>query len=479
MSAPRTLFEKIWQAHAVSASADGETLLYVDRNLVHEGSFLAFGLLDAERKKIWRPSRNIGFVDHFAPTAGRDKGVDGIADLEARKMVTQLEANAQRHGITCFGLDDPRQGIMHVVGPELGLVLPGSIVTGSDSHTCTNGAFGAFAFGIGQSEIRQVFLTQTVWRARPQSLRVRIEGVLAPGVSGKDLALAVIAALGAGGGSGYVIEYAGSCIDAMSMEARMTLCNMAIEAGARAGMVAPDETTFRYLQECVQAPKGQAWSTAIAAWRRLPSDPDARFDREIALRADAIEPMVTWGTSLDEVAAVHGRVPDPAAVADPDRRARMERALDYMGLAAGTALADIPIDRVFIGSCTNSRIGDLRTAAAVFNGRRARIPVLVSPGSMSVKRRAEAEGLHKVFAAAGVEWRDASCSMCVGSNGDLVRSGERCASTSPRNFEGRQGIGARTHVMSPAMAAAAAVAGRIVDVRSLMIGETAWNLSRN
>ena len=468
MSAPRTLFDKIWQAHAVSASADGETLLYVDRNFVHEGSFLAFGLLDAERKKIWRRSGNIGFVDHFAPTAGREKGVDGIADPEARKMVTQLEANARRHGIACFGLDDPRQGIMHVVGPELGLVLPGSIVTGSDSHTCTNGAFGAFAFGIGQSEVRQVFLTQTVWRAKPRTLRILIEGELAPGVSGKDLALAVIAALGAGGGSGYVIEYAGSCIRAMSMEARMTVCNMAIEAGARAGMVAPDDTTFRYLQDCAHAPKGHAWEMAVAAWRKLTSCADAVFDREIALRADAIEPMVTWGTSLDEVAAVQGRVPDPSTAADPDRCARMQRALDYMGLAAGTALAGIPIDRVFIGSCTNSRIEDLRTAAAVFKGRRARIPVLVSPGSTTVKRRAEAEGLHEIFTAAGAEWRDASCSMCVGSNGDLVRSGERCASTSPRNFEGRQGIGARTHVMSPAMAAAAAVAGRIVDVRTFL-----------
>ncbi|MGH8617827.1 MAG: 3-isopropylmalate dehydratase large subunit [Burkholderiales bacterium] len=468
VSAPRTLFEKVWQAHAISAAPDGETLLYVDFNFVHEGAFLAFGLLDAEKRTVRQRAQNIAFADHFVPTRGREKGIDGIADAEARTMVTQLEVNARRHGITYFGIDDPRQGIMHVVGPELGLVLPGSVITGSDSHTCTNGAFGAFAFGIGQSEIRQVFLTQTIWRARPKTLRVCIDGTLADGVSAKDVALAVIAALGAGKGSGYAIEYAGSCVRAMGMEGRMTLSNMSIEAGARAGMIAPDDTTFRYLKSCPHAPKGDAWTAALEDWRQLPSDDGAAFDREIALRAEDLQPMVTWGTGLDEVVPVDGRVPDPAAVEDAEQRTRMERTLEYMGLAAGTAVADVRIDRAFIGSCTNGRLDDLRTAAAVLKGRKVRMPVLVSPGSRTVKRQAEAEGLDAIFTAAGAEWGDSSCSMCVGSNGDLVGHGERCASTSPRNFVGRQGIGARTHVMSPAMAAAAAVAGHVVDVRTLM-----------
>ncbi len=458
LMSPPTLLDKIWSRHTVATLGE-ESLLYVDRNFVHEESTQAFEALAEERHPFFRPAHNVAFCDHYAPTRGRERGVDAIPDPEVREMIVGLEANAARYGLRCFGMQHAQQGIMHVVGPELGLVLPGFIVTGSDSHACTNGAFGALAFGIGQSELRQVFFTQTVWKRKPKALRIAIEGALGAGVSSKDAVLHVIGTIGANGGSGYALEFAGSCVRGMTMEARMTLCNMSIEAGSYAGMVAPDDTTVAFLEELSPLRDRRLWNSAVEAWLALRSHPDARYDREVRIDAGAVRPTVTWGTSLDDSVAVDGCVPDPARVEDSERRARMERALDYMGLAAGTAVSDIAIDLVFIGSCSNSRLVE---------GRRARVPAVVSPGSRSVKRAAEAEGLDSIFTAAGFEWRDSGCSMCVGSNGDVVQRGKRCASTSPRNFEGRQGPGARTHVMSPAMAAAAAVTGRITDVRKLL-----------
>jgi 3-isopropylmalate/(R)-2-methylmalate dehydratase large subunit len=463
-----TLFEKIWNEHVVLTPSADESLIYVDRNFVHEESVQAFEALAQAGRRMFRPDKHVAFADHYAPTRGRHADVARIAEPEVRDMLTQLAANAERQGLRHFGVADPRQGIMHVAGPELGFVLPGFVVTGSDSHTCTNGAFGAFAFGIGQSELKQVFFTQTLWRKKPRGMRITVTGQTAHGVSAKDVVLAVIASVGANGARGCVIEYAGSCIAGMTMEQRMTVCNMSVEAGAQAGMVAPDDTTFSYLASTVFAPKGAAWEAAVSRWRDLSADPGAVYDREVDVDARALAPMVTWGTSLDDVSPVGGRVPDPADADEPEQRARMQRALDYMGLAPGTELAGIGIDLVFIGSCSNARIEDLRAAAAVVKGNRTVVPSVVSPGSTGVKRQAEAEGLHAVFMDAGFEWRDSGCSMCVGSNGDTVGSRQRCASTSPRNFEGRQGVGARTHVMSPAMAAAAAITGRIVDVRTLI-----------
>lgn len=468
MSAPLTLFEKIWNRHVVMTSADGESLLYIDRNFVHEGAFLAFELLAKAGSRIRRPGGSIAFVDHFAPTR-RIGGAraPAIYDEDGRRVIAQLEANSKAHGLEFFGLDDEQQGIMHVVGPELGLVLPGLVVTGNDSHTCTNGAFGALAFGIGQSDVKQVFETQTVWRRKSKTMRVRIDGKLSLQISSKDVALALIGHLGAGAGTDYVIEYAGSCVSDMSMEARMTLCNMSIEAGARSGIVAPDARTLEYLTRCSRAPKGAEWDRAIGAWSALTSDRGAKFDREVDLDVGGLAPQVTWGTSLDQACSIEGRIPLLAEIEDLDRRAVTERALAYMALTPGAPIQGVPIDRAFIGSCTNSRIEDLRVAADVLRNRRVRVSTLVSPGSMQVKRQAESERLDHIFKSAGAQWGDASCSMCVGSNGDIVPPRERCASSSPRNFEGRQGIGARTHVMSPAMVAAAAVAGAIVDVRAL------------
>ena len=457
-----TLFDKIWQRHVVTTSADGESLLYVDRNFLHEGSFLAFDILKQGGGRV-RGAGHTGFVDHFAPTA-RVAGVRVVADAEARRVIELLGENTKAHGLEFFGLDDENQGIMHVVGPELGLILPGFVVTGNDSHTCTNGALAALAFGIGQSEVNQVLQTQTVWRRKPRSMRVLVEGTLPPAVASKDVALALIGKLGAGAGTGYVIEYAGRCVSDMSMEARMSLCNMSIEAGARSGMVGPDETTLAFLSRCARAPREAA---AIEAWKALASDPGARFDAEVTFNVSRLSPQVTWGTSLDQVGEVEGRTPVPGDITDSARREAAERALQYMGLTGGARLEGISIDRAFIGSCTNSRLEDLRAAATVLRGRRVRIPTLIAPGSMRVKRLAEAEYLDRIFGEAGAQWGDASCSMCVGSNGDLVASGQRCASSSPRNFVGRQGVGARTHVMSPAMVAAAAVAGAIADARAL------------
>ena len=460
----RTMLDKVWARHVVETGPGGRALLYVDRHLVHEGSFHAFEMLRRAGRGVRCPDLTIAVADHYVPT-GTPAGTP--VDPEISATVDQLGRNASAWGIVLLGRGDPRQGIVHVVGPEQGLTLPGLTVVCGDSHTATHGALGALAFGIGASEVEHVLATQTIWQRRPGVMRVSVDGRLGFGVGAKDLALHLIAAIGAAGGTGHVLEYAGPAVGAMSMEARLTLCNMAIEAGSRAGMVAPDETTYAYLEGRPLAPRGDAWGRALAAWQALPSDADARFDREVALDAAAVVPTVTWGTSPEDAAPISGRVPDPATAGDPARRASLERALAYMGLQPGTPLDEIRVDRVFIGSCTNSRLEDLRAAAAVLRGRRAMVPAMVVPGSGLVRRAAEAEGLDRVFRDAGLEWREPGCSMCVAMNGDTARPGERVASTSNRNFEGRQGPGARTHLMSPAMAAAAAVTGRLTDVRRL------------
>jgi 3-isopropylmalate/(R)-2-methylmalate dehydratase large subunit len=468
MTRPQTLFEKIWQRHVILEREDGAVLLHVARHLVHDGSAAGFRALRERGLRLRRPDRTFGTPDHYVPTTTRDMAT--IAEAGRRDMVSTLAANSRQHGFTVFGLDDPRQGIIHVIGPEQGITQPGLLMVCGDSHTATHGALGALAFGIGASEVAHVLATQTLWQAKPRSMRVNVTGRLGPGVTAKDVIIAIIAQISAAGGTGHVIEYAGPVISALSMEGRLTLCNMSIEAGARAGMVAPDEATYAYLKGRPVAPKGKAWDTALAFWRTLPSDEGAVFDTEVTVDGNAIAPMVTWGTSPESAGPITGSVPDPAAEADEERRAAMQQALDYMGLSPGTRFTDIAVDRVFIGSCTNSRIEDLRAAAAVVKGRKARTWAMVVPGSGLVKVQAEAEGLDRVFLEAGLEWRHAGCSMCVGMNGDLVGAGERCASTSNRNFAGRQGRGARTHLVSPAMAAAAAIAGHFVDVRN-MTGE--------
>jgi 3-isopropylmalate/(R)-2-methylmalate dehydratase large subunit len=469
MSEPSTLIDKLWSAHEITRREDGAALLWVDRHYVHEGSFHAFSQMKARGRIVAEPGLTFGVADHYVPTRGRDHE---IANPEIAAMVHNLDKNASQNGITLFGLGDPRQGIVHVVGPEQGLTLPGLLIVCGDSHTSTHGAFGAYAFGIGASEVAHVLMTQTLWQKKPKRMRVTVNGKAAPGIAAKDIALAIIARIGADGAQGHAIEFAGSAITALSMEGRMTLCNMSIEAGGRCGMVAPDETTFAYLKDRPYAPKGAAFDQAVEAWASLTSDPGAAFDREATLDADAIAPIVTWGTTPDDALPIDAFAPDPAREADPVRAKYLRDALDYMGIAPGKKLTDIAIDRVFIGSCTNSRIEDLRAAAAVLAGRTAKVPGLVSPGSSLVKRQSEAEGLDRIFREAGLEWADSGCSMCVGINGDLVASGERCASTTNRNFRGRQGQGARTHLMSPAMVAAAAVSGHLADVRPLLAGRT-------
>jgi 3-isopropylmalate/(R)-2-methylmalate dehydratase large subunit len=466
---PRTLFEKIWQTHAVVEREDGQTLLYIDRHLVHDGSGRAFEILAARGLKVARPDRTFAVPDHYVPTT-RTRSVDAIVDDDARNLVKSLTRNAAAHGFTLFDLGDMRQGIVHVMGPEQGISQPGMVIVCGDSHTSTHGAMGAFACGIGASQVGHVLATQTLWQRKPRTLRITIDGTLGPGVAGKDVILAIIAKIGAAGGVGHTIEYAGSAIRAMPVEGRLTVCNMSIEAGARAGLVAPDDNTYQYLAGRPYAPNGAAWDQALAYWRTLPSDPGAAFDREVSLDAAEIAPMVTWGNSPEDAAPITARVPDPAAYANAERRDAVRLALDYMGLSPGTPLADVSIDRVFIGSCTNSRLDDLRAAATVANGRKvaAGVQAMVVPGSELIRQAAEAEGLDRIFLAAGFEWRAAGCSMCVGVNGDLVAAGQRCASTSNRNFVGRQGPGARTHLVSPAMAAAAAVTGRFTDVRRLL-----------
>jgi 3-isopropylmalate/(R)-2-methylmalate dehydratase large subunit len=466
MDRPATLFDKIWSAHAILTRADGATLLTIDRHLVHDGSGSAFRTLEERGLPVRRPDRTFATPDHYvATTAGT---LEAIGEPFRRAVVEGLKANTRRYRLTLFDLGDARQGIVHVIGPEQGLSQPGLVIVCGDSHTATHGAVGALAFGIGASEVAHVLATQTLWQLKPHSMRITLDGALAPGVHAKDVILATIARIGTAGASGHVIEYAGSAVGKMSLEGRLTVCNMSIEAGARAGLVAPDAVTFEYLAGRPFAPRGEHWERAVAFWRTLPSDADAAFDREVHLDAGAIEPMVTWGTSPEAAVAITGRVPDPSSVADTTQREAMLRALAYMDLKPGTAMSDIAVDRVFIGSCTNSRIEDLRAAARIADGRRARVPTMVVPGSGLIKEAAEAEGLDTIFKRAGFEWRAAGCSMCVGINGDLVGAGERCASTSNRNFVGRQGKGARTHLLSPAMAAAAAVTGKLTDARQLL-----------
>jgi 3-isopropylmalate/(R)-2-methylmalate dehydratase large subunit len=460
------LFDKIWAAHAILVRPDGATLLHIDRHFVHDGSGNAFRMLKEKGLSVRRPDRTFATPDHYVSTLSHD--LSSINEPHRRAVVEDLAANAKSAGLTLFGLNDPRQGIVHVVGPEQGLSQPGMILVCGDSHTASHGAVGALAFGIGASEVGHVLATQTLWQHKPKNMRIAVDGPLAPGVHAKDVILAIIAKIGAAGGVGHVIEYAGSTIRALGIEGRLTICNMSIEAGARAGMVAPDDTTFAYLRGRPYAPKGADWDKAVAHWGALASDTDASFDREVSLDAAEIAPMVTWGTSPEAAAPITAHVPDPASAPDAARRDSMARALAYMDLAPGTPLSEIAIDRVFIGSCTNGRIDDLRAAAKVLDGRRAVVPAMAVPGSGLVKAQAEAEGLHVIFRRAGFEWREAGCSMCVGMNGDLVAPGERCASTSNRNFVGRQGKGARTHLVSPAMAAAAAIRGKLTDVRQLL-----------
>ena len=462
----QTLYDKLWQSHVVHTESDGTTLLYIDRHLLHEvTSPQAFEGLRLAGRKPWRLSANLAVADHNVPTTGR---AQGIADPISRLQVETLDDNCASFGITEFKMGDVRQGIVHVIGPEQGATLPGMTVVCGDSHTSTHGAFGALAHGIGTSEVEHVLATQCLLQKKSRTLLVRVEGSLGKGATAKDIALAVIGKIGTAGGTGYAIEFGGSAIRALSMEGRMTLCNMAIEAGARAGMVAVDDTTIDYIKGRPFAPKGELWDQAVANWRTLVSDEGAQFDAVVEIEAAAIKPCVTWGTSPEMVVTVDGKVPDPAQESDPVKRAGMERALAYMGLQANTPITQIAVDKVFIGSCTNSRIEDLRGAAKIAKGKHKAAnvkQVLVVPGSGLVKRQAEAEGLDRIFVEAGFEWRDPGCSMCLAMNADRLEPGERCASTSNRNFEGRQGPGGRTHLVSPEMAAAAAVAGHFVDIR--------------
>lgn len=464
----KTLYDKIWDTHVVANEANGESVLYIDLHLIHEvTSPQAFAGLRAHARNVRRPDRTLAVADHNVPTMGQALGVGAVADPEARLQLQTLEANVKANGIEFFAMGDVRNGIVHVVGPEQGRTQPGMTIVCGDSHTSTHGAFGSLAHGIGTSEVEHVLATQTLRQRKAKNLRVTVDGELAPGVGAKDIALAIIGEIGTAGGTGYVIEYAGSAIRSLSMEGRMTLCNLTIEAGAKAGLVAPDQKTFDYLIGRPAAPKGGAWDMALSYWKSFFSDDDARFDREIHLDAAEIAPLVTWGTSPEDVVAVTGTAPDPAVFEDAEKRAQVQRALDYMGLTAGQRIDEARVDVVFIGSCTNSRIEDLRAAAKVAEGRKVadHVRALVVPGSGLVKNQAEEEGLDQIFIAAGFDWREPGCSMCLAMNPDKLAPGERCASTSNRNFEGRQGRGGRTHLMSPAMAAAAAIAGRIADVR--------------
>ena len=468
----RTLYDKIWDEHVVHTEEDGTAILYIDRHLVHEvTSPQAFEGLRLAGRKPWRVSSIVATADHNTPTTGWELGYDGIADPISKEQIVTLDANIRMFGAAAyFPFLSPRQGIVHVIGPENGATLPGMTVVCGDSHTSTHGAFGALAHGIGTSEVEHVLATQTLLAKKARNMLIRVEGELPRGCSAKDIVLAIIGKIGTAGGTGYTIEFAGSAIRALSMEGRMTICNMAIEAGARAGLVAPDDKTFEYVRGRPLAPQGAQWDVALAHWRTLYSDPDAHWDAIVELDASQIEPQVTWGTSPEMVVPVTGRVPDPQREKDPVKRAAMERALQYMALQPGTAITDITVDKVFIGSCTNSRLEDLRAAAAVVRKLGQKVArnvrqALVVPGSGQVKAAAEAEGLHEIFRAAGFEWREPGCSMCLAMNADRLEPGERCASTSNRNFEGRQGAGGRTHLVSPAMAAAAAIHGHFVDVR--------------
>ena len=469
MVTQRTLFDKIWDDHVVDTQDDGTCLLYIDRHLVHEvTSPQAFEGLRAAGRPVRRRDATLAVVDHNVPTTP-DRKLGIIAEAESRLQVETLEQNVKDFGLTYFSMNDIRQGIVHIIGPEQGFTLPGTTIVCGDSHTATHGAFGALAFGIGTSEVEHVLATQTLLQRRSANMRITVDGELAFGVTAKDVILAIIGEIGTAGGTGHVIEYAGSVVRALSMEGRMTICNMSIEAGARAGLIAPDDITYAYLKGRPMVPKAGAWEQAETSWRTLPSDQSARYDREVTLDAGAIAPQVTWGTSPQDVAPVTGRVPDPADEPEPERRAALAEALGYMGLAGGTAIADIRIDRVFIGSCTNGRIEDLREVARIAKGRKvaAHVGAMVVPGSGLIKQQAEEEGIDRILTAAGFEWREPGCSMCLAMNPDKLAPGERCASTSNRNFKGRQGPGGRTHLVSPVMAAAAAIAGRLADVREL------------
>ena len=464
---PRSVFQKIWDDHLVDQQPDGTCLIYVDRHLVHEvSSPQAFEGLRVSGRRVHRPAATFAVVDHNVPTTDRSLP---IADPESATQIETLEANCRETGIQLFDLSDPRQGIVHVVGPEQGLTLPGTTIVCGDSHTATHGAFGALAFGIGTSEVEHVLATQTLLQQPLKSMRISIEGALHRYVTSKDLILSIIGKIGTAGGTGHVIEYAGEVIRALSMESRMTICNMSIEAGARAGLIAPDEKTFQYLKGRPFAPKGDLWAAALSYWQTLTSDQDATFDQDIRVNASTISPQTTWGTSPQDVIAIDECVPDPAKIENESRRQAMERALAYMDLRPHTPMTAVRLDRVFIGSCTNARIEDLRAAASILKGRKIADHVngIVVPGSGLVKKQAEEEGLDRIFIEAGFEWREAGCSMCVGMNPDQLLPGERCASTSNRNFEGRQGKGGRTHLVSPLTAAASAISGTLADVRKL------------
>jgi 3-isopropylmalate/(R)-2-methylmalate dehydratase large subunit len=470
--AARTLYDKLWDEHVVHVEPDGTTVLYIDRHLVHEvTSPQAYEGLRLTGRAPWRVSSIVATADHNTPTTDWDRGIDGVVDPTSREQIVTLDANIRKHGSAAyFPFLDARQGIVHVIGPEQGATLPGMTVVCGDSHTSTHGALGALAFGIGTSEVEHVLATQTLLAKKARNMRVVVEGTVAAGVTAKDIVLNIIGRIGTAGGTGHAIEFAGSAIRDLSMEGRMTVCNMAIEGGARSGMVAVDDKTIEYLRGRPMAPAGAEWDAAVAYWRTLLSDDGAHFDRVIEIDAASIVPQVSWGTSPEMVVGIDGATPDPARETDPVRREGIERALRYIGLAPNTPMTSVEIDKVFIGSCTNSRIEDLRAAAQVVEGKRiaARIrQALVVPGSGLVKAQAEREGLDRIFTAAGFEWREPGCSMCLGMNADKLDAGDRCASTSNRNFEGRQGAGSRTHLVSPAMAAAAAIAGRFVDIRKL------------
>jgi 3-isopropylmalate/(R)-2-methylmalate dehydratase large subunit len=468
VTTPQTLYDKVWNAHCVKQYADGQSLLYIDRHLVQEvSSPQAFEGLKNRGAALRRPDAHISVPDHAVPTKDREKPMGGsLAALQLERLIK----NARDFKMPYIAMDDGRHGIVHIIGPELGFTLPGCTLVCGDSHTSTHGAFGALAFGIGSSQCETVFATQSLKQTKQKTMRVTINGQLADGVSVKDVILALIGQIGVAGGRGYAIEYTGAAVSAMSMEARMTLCNMTIEAGARIGMVAPDETTYRYLEGLPLAPSGALWDQALAYWESLPSDPGALFDKEIVLDVNALAPQVTWGTTPADCAMVTSRVPDPGHEPDREKRKKIERSLAYMGLKPGTPLEEVEINRVFVGSCTNSRLEDLRRGAMIANGRKVAdgVHAMIVPGSAQVQRAAEAEGLDAIYKAAGFEWRDAGCSMCVAMNDDRLKPGERCASTSNRNFEGRQGPGGRTHLMSPEMAVAAAITGKLTDVRKLM-----------
>ena len=460
MEKPSTLLDKLWADHEVLLREDSTSLMWVDRHLVHEGSHHAFAKIAARGLPVAEPSLTFAVVDHYAPTRGE------AATPDIARMIATLETNAKTHSLKIFGLRDPGQGIVHVVGPEQGLTLPGLMINCGDSHTSTHGAFGALAFGIGATEVAHVLATQTLWQKKPPAMRITFEGALGAGITAKDMALGWIAQLGTDGARGHAVEYAGAAVEALSMEGRMTLCNLSIEGGARFGMIAPDATTFAYIEGRPYAPQDADFAASMAAWSKLRTDPEAKFARDVVIDASAIAPTLTWGTSPEQALPIDGILPDPDSL--PHAKAEAARAAyDYMGLTAGTPLRGTSVDQVFLGSCTNGRLEDLRAAADVLRGRQAKVPGLVSPGSALIKAQAEAEGLDRVFLEAGLEWVKPGCSMCVGMNGDLVARGKRCASSTNRNFRGRQGQGARTHLMSPAMVAAAAVTGCLSDVRDL------------